>query len=153
MFKSPNVRGCPNTQRGKAGGTGSPVKMRSDIGAPGCGLCKNCFSGICWWLKIRKRDKIYKRNQLSTVSIIIFLFCICLFDICLFARREYYYYWYSYFESLPYSYNERPMLVFSCCGPKPNLVELTSCLKHIESSLIFLVTFEIICQIIKYCSH
>lgn len=64
---------CPNTRW-------SPVKMSSDIGASGCGMCKNfCFSGICWWLRIYKRDKIYN----ITFSTIIFLFCVCLFDIFL----------------------------------------------------------------------
>lgn len=82
--------GCPNIQCGKAGGTWNPVKMSSDLCASGCGMRKNfCFSGVCWWLKIYKRDKIYKRHWLSIISTIMFLFCVSLFDICLFATREY----------------------------------------------------------------
>lgn len=47
---------CTNTQSGKTEGTWSPVKVSSDIGASGCGVCKNsCFSGICWRLMIYKK--------------------------------------------------------------------------------------------------
>lgn len=44
---------------------------------------------------------------------------------------------YSYFGSLLYSYKERSMLVYSCCGPKANLLDLTHCFKHNESCIDF----------------
>jgi len=44
---------------------------------------------------------------------------------------------YSYFESLLSSYKERPVFVYSCCGPKAHVLGPMHCFKPNESCIDF----------------
>lgn len=126
---------CPNIQFSKAWRDMESCKYEQWYLFIGVKECKYFwFSGVCWEVKIYKGE----RNRFSAISAIMFLLYLC-FDIHLFARSKYHLNClsmtaeYSFFEILLYCHNETPMLVYSCCGPKANLLDLMRCFKHGKS--------------------